>query len=184
MHTVDTLHGAIPAQIFEALSNIRLLVCDVDGVFSDGRIYLGNSGEELKAFHTRDGFGMKAIRKAGVATAVITGRNSRIVADRMASLQVDHIIQGEENKLQALQNLIQSIGLTPEQVVAIGDDVPDIGMFNVAAVGIAVNDAHPLVKQNADWVTHNRGGFGAVREVCDILLQVNNALQDFSGSSV
>lgn len=184
MAFVDTLHGSISTTLYQALAEIRLLVCDVDGVFSDGRIYLGNQGEELKAFHTRDGFGMKAVRKVGVKTAVITGRNSRIVEDRMRSLQVDKIIQGEENKQQALEALLLELKLQPHQVAAIGDDVPDIGMFAAADVGIAVNDAHPLVKQRASWITDARGGFGAVREVCDTLLQVNGALDDYSGSSM
>src|SRR5690554_2656061 len=97
MATVNTWYGAISSQLFERLQQIRLVVCDVDGVFSDGCIYLGNDGEELKAFHTRDGFGVKALLNAGIDVAVITGRESRIVQDRMQALGVKHIYRSEEH---------------------------------------------------------------------------------------
>lgn len=184
MSTVKTLYTDLPEAFFQQLKGIRLLVCDVDGVFSDGRIYLGNQGEELKAFHTRDGYGVKALVNAGIEVAVITGRRSVIVKDRMTSLKVSHIIQGEENKADALAALISSLGLTREQVAAIGDDMPDTGMFNHSAVNIAVQDAHPQVIQQANWITTLPGGFGAVREVCDTLLQANDALQGILGASV
>ena len=102
----------------EALAHIKLLVCDVDGVFSDGRIYLGNDGEELKAFHTRDGYGVKALVSNGVNVAVITGRRSTIVENRMKALNVAHIIQGEENKADALAGLMKSLGLSQSEVAA------------------------------------------------------------------
>lgn len=180
---VNTLHGDVPAEILERFSKVKLLVCDVDGVFSDGRIYLGNNGEELKAFHTRDGFGFKAVRRAGVKTAVITGRTSTIVEQRMSSLQTDFIVQGCEQKQQALQKLMDEHGFVSDEIISMGDDVPDIGMFNLSGLSVAVADAHPIVAKKADWLTHARGGFGAVREVCDLLLAANNALDDFTGVS-
>ncbi|MCP4235682.1 MAG: 3-deoxy-D-manno-octulosonate 8-phosphate phosphatase, partial [Aestuariibacter sp.] len=121
MNTVDTLYGPMPLKQFKQLRTLRLLVCDVDGVFSDGRIYLGNDGEELKAFHTRDGYGIKALINAGVEVAVITGRTSAIVANRMKSLTVQHIIQGEENKTDALAALMKQLNVKPQEVAAIGD---------------------------------------------------------------
>ncbi|MCW8109456.1 3-deoxy-manno-octulosonate-8-phosphatase KdsC [Alteromonas ponticola] len=184
MEKVKTLYDPIDRGLFEQLKNIKLLLCDVDGVFSDGRIYLGNKGEELKAFHTRDGYGIKALGKIGISVAVITGRQSAIVQHRMEALNVPHIIQGCEEKESAAHTLVSQLNLSQNEVAAIGDDMPDLGMFANAAVRIAVADAHPLVKHNANWVTSIRGGFGAVREVCDTLLQANDKLHAIHGASV
>ncbi len=184
MTTVNTQYGTMPESIFAQLRNIALLVCDVDGVFSDGRIYLGNQGEELKAFHTRDGYGVKALINSGIDVAVITGRRSKIVADRMAALNVKYIIQGEENKSQALAKLLETLHLSADQVAAVGDDMPDTGMYTHSAVKIAVNDAHPAVLRQANWVTTQRGGFGAVREICDTILEANHKLGGIQGASV
>ncbi len=115
MSMVKTLYTELPHAFYQQLQQIKLLVCDVDGVFSDGRIYLGNQGEELKAFHTRDGYGVKALVNAGIEVAVITGRRSAIVKDRMTSLKVSHIIQGEENKADALADELQD--LLPENAL-------------------------------------------------------------------
>nr|WP_269468558.1 3-deoxy-manno-octulosonate-8-phosphatase KdsC [Alteromonas sp. ASW11-130] len=178
------MYTTIESSLFDQLKNVKLLLCDVDGVFSDGRIYLGNQGEELKAFHTRDGYGIKALGKIGITVAVITGRQSVIVQQRMQALKVPHIIQGCEEKTSAAKNLISQLNLSPNEVAAMGDDMPDLGMFSHAAIQIAVSDAHPIVKQQANWVTTNRGGFGAVREVCDTLLQANDELDAIHGASV
>ncbi len=184
MTTVTTLYDTLPENLYNQLRNIALLVCDVDGVFSDGRIYLGNEGEELKAFHTRDGYGVKALVNSGIDVAVITGRQSQIVAQRMTALKVKHIIQGEENKADALAALLKSLKLTPAQVAAVGDDMPDTGMYQHCAVKIAVSDAHPLVLRQANWVTTQRGGFGAVREICDTILEANHQLRGIQGASI
>ncbi|RDV28110.1 3-deoxy-manno-octulosonate-8-phosphatase KdsC [Alteromonas aestuariivivens] len=181
---VETLYGTVSQSLLTALGDIRLLVCDVDGVFSDGRIYLGNQGEELKAFHTRDGYGVKALVKNGIDVAVITGRNSHIVQSRMTALDVSHIIQGQENKAQAMQQLTDKLKLASHEVAAIGDDMPDLGMYQYADIRIAVQDAHPFVKKQANWVTTLPGGFGAVREVCDVILQAKGKHQQIHGASV
>ena len=183
-NTVQTLYTELGTNLFAALKNIRLLVCDVDGIFSDGRIYLGNAGEELKAFHTKDGYGIKSLRSIGVDVAIITGRSSHIVEQRMQSLGVQHIIQGCETKGQALSELLAQEGLKHEQVAAMGDDMPDVVMFDLAAVKITVANGHPMVKQNANWITTLPGGFGAVREVTDTLLQAQGSLSDIHGASV
>ncbi len=184
MSGIKTLYTTVDSSLFEQLKHIKLLLCDVDGVFSDGRIYLGNQGEELKAFHTRDGYGIKALGKIGISVAVITGRQSEIVHQRMQALNVPHIIQGCEEKQAAAQKLISRLGLMMDEVAAIGDDMPDVGMFHQAAIKIAVADAHPMVKQQANWVTSMHGGFGAVREVCDTLLQARGELNSIHGASV
>lgn len=182
--TTKTLYTALDSELFESLRNIRLLVCDVDGIFSDGRIYLGNAGEELKAFHTKDGYGIKSLKSIGVAVAIITGRSSQIVEQRMQALGVEHIIQGCETKGQALAELLKQLHLTAEQVATMGDDMPDVGMFELSAVNITVADGHPMVKDAANWITTLPGGFGAVREVTDTLLQAQGSLAQIHGASV
>ncbi|EKE71485.1 3-deoxy-manno-octulosonate-8-phosphatase KdsC [Gallaecimonas xiamenensis] len=167
----DSLYGPVTPAIWERFQQVKLLVCDVDGVFSDGRIYLGNNGEELKAFHTRDGFGVKALRAAGIEVAVITGRNSRIVSDRFNALGVPYIYQGQHDKRGAFAELLAKLDLAPAQVAYIGDDIPDLDLIESVGLGLAVADAHPLVAKAAHYVTGIKGGQGAVREVCDLLLQ-------------
>jgi 3-deoxy-D-manno-octulosonate 8-phosphate phosphatase (KDO 8-P phosphatase) len=181
---VTTLYGDIPSQILVKANKIKLFVCDIDGVFSDGRIYLGNDGEELKAFHTKDGYGIKALVNSGVDVAVITGRNSNIVLQRMTALNVKHIIQGQENKLPVLKQLINSLELSPEQIAYIGDDMPDFNCMDFVGFSIAVNDAHPAILKIADHTTSIKGGFGAVRESCDLIMQSQQTLQHASGASI
>lgn len=180
----QTLYGNVPNNIIKKANKIKLFVCDIDGVFSDGRIYLGNTGEELKAFHTKDGYGIKALGASGVDVAVITGRQSNIVQTRMTALNVKHIVQGEENKLPALKAMIKAKNLSAEQVAYIGDDMPDYQCMEFVGLSIAVNDAHPAILGLADYTTSIRGGFGAVREICDIIMQSQNSLQYASGASI
>lgn len=181
---INTLYGDVETNVYQQFANIKLFVCDIDGVFSDGRIYLGNDGEELKAFHTKDGYGVKALAASGVDLAVITGRNSNIVNTRMTALNVKHIIQGKEDKLPVLKELLAVENLLPEHVAYIGDDMPDFACMEYVGLSIAVNDAHPSILQLADYVTRNRGGFGAVREACDIMMQSQNTLSNASGASI
>ncbi len=180
----NTLYGMVNESILIKAKKIRLLVCDVDGVFSDGRIYLGNDGEELKAFHTKDGFGIKALGSSGVAVAIITGRRSAIVAKRMTALNIEHIIQGQEDKLPALLSLAKELTINIDEIAYIGDDMPDMSCIIRVGLGIAVQDAHPMVIAKADYTTFTRGGFGAVREVCDLIMQCQNSLEDAKGASI
>lgn len=183
MTQINTLYGPQPKTIMDRFTRLKLLVCDVDGVFSDGRIYLGNQGEELKAFHTRDGYGVKALVNIGLQVAVITGRRSDIVEQRMTALGVQHIIQGCEEKQRALEILQAKLGISKDAMAAIGDDMPDIGMFNRVGVAIAVADAHPFVKKSALFITQLGGGRGAVREVCDLILQAKGQINKTHGTS-
>jgi len=184
MTTVETLYGAVPSNIFEGCRSLKLLVLDVDGVLSDGFIYLGNASEEYKAFNTKDGYGIKAVVDCGVDVAVITGRRSSIVENRMQALNAKFIIQGEENKQQALGELMIKLGLAPSQVASIGDDMPDLGLFAHSAIRVAVNDAHPSVKAKANFITKLDGGRGAVREFCDLVLQAKGQLEQIHGASL
>ncbi|WP_404403119.1 3-deoxy-manno-octulosonate-8-phosphatase KdsC [Idiomarina seosinensis] len=181
---INTWYGDISQPLFQQFEQVKLLVLDIDGVFSDGRIYLGNDGEELKAFHTRDGFGLKALINAGFQVAVITGRESDIVRRRMQHLGVQHIFQGQDDKSTAFQQLLGELALDEPQVAYVGDDVPDLALIQRAGLGIAVNDAHPAVQQNAQYITRCRGGFGAVREICDLILLSQGLLQSAEGISL
>ncbi|HSG52745.1 MAG TPA: 3-deoxy-manno-octulosonate-8-phosphatase KdsC [Rheinheimera sp.] len=183
MSLFNTLYQAVSDDVADKALQIKLLICDVDGVFSDGRIYLGNSGEELKAFHTRDGYGIKALRQAGIEVAIITGRQSEIVAKRMASLTVPYIYQGQENKLAAFDELQRKLQLKPEQIAYIGDDLSDWQVMQYCGLAVAVKDAHPYLVQHADFVTSLPGGYGAVRELCDLLLISHGKFAQFDGSS-
>ncbi len=180
----NTLYGMVNENVLVKAKKIKLLVCDVDGVFSDGRIYLGNDGEELKAFHTKDGFGIKALGNSGVVVAIITGRRSTIVANRMKALNVEHIIQGQEDKLPALLALAKELTISINEIAYIGDDMPDLPCIVQVGLGIAVQDAHPMVIKKANYTTLTRGGFGAVREVCDLIMQCQGSFDSATGTSI
>lgn len=184
MECINTWYGDIEKSLFERLAQVRLLVLDIDGVFSDGRIYLGNDGEELKAFHTRDGFGMKALANAGIQTAVITGRQSSIVQRRMQHLDVSSIYQGQSDKTEAFNELLSQYSFSTEQTAYIGDDTPDLPLIQQSGIGVAVKDAHPSIQQQAQYITRCAGGFGAVREVCDLIMLSQGLLHDAKGASV
>lgn len=181
---MQTLYGEIDSQLFSMFKDIKLLVCDVDGVFSDGQIYMGNAGEELKAFNTKDGYGIKAIQKLGITVAIITGRQSNIVEQRMTALGVEHIIQGEEDKETAIVKIMKHLQINNGQVASMGDDMPDLGMFRHSAIAICPNDGHPHVKKYSQYVTTLGGGKGAVREVCDIILQAHQQESKILSASV
>ncbi|GGA96311.1 3-deoxy-manno-octulosonate-8-phosphatase KdsC [Agarivorans gilvus] len=182
--TISTPYGAVSQQNFNAAAAIKLLICDVDGVFSDGRIYMGNDGEELKAFHTLDGFGIKALINSGVEVAVITGRKSKIVEQRMQALGISLLYQGQQDKLAAYNELLQQLKLEAKQVAYIGDDLVDTPVMQTCGLGVAVQTAHPLCKQAADLVTKTAGGYGAVRELCDLILQAQGKLEQAQGMSI
>ena len=152
---------------------IRLLVLDVDGVLTDGRLYFGPRGEALKVFDVRDGVGLKQLQRAGLQVAVISGRRSRRVATRCRELGVRHVLQGVGDKLAALTRLCTRLKLTPAACACVGDDLPDVPLMRAAALSFAVADAHHSARRAADVVTRLPGGRGAVREVCDHLLALN-----------
>ena len=149
---------------------IKLLMLDVDGVLTDGTLFIDEQGREYKAFHARDGYGIKLLRQHGIAVAVISGRNSPSVALRMQSLGIEAVFQGVENKLEPFQELLQRLNLQPWQTAHVGDDLLDLPLLQRVGLAIAVNDAHPGVLPHIDWRTMRPGGRGAVREVCDVLL--------------
>jgi 3-deoxy-D-manno-octulosonate 8-phosphate phosphatase (KDO 8-P phosphatase) len=153
-----------------ALRRARLLVLDVDGVLTDGRLHYGARGEALKVFHVRDGHGVKQVAQAGITVAIISGRKSPAVTRRARELGIRHVFQGVGDKLPVLDKLLARLGLTAEQCVCVGDDTPDAPLLAAVGVGIAVADAHDDARAAAQLVTARPGGRGAVREVCDWLI--------------
>jgi 3-deoxy-D-manno-octulosonate 8-phosphate phosphatase (KDO 8-P phosphatase) len=149
---------------------IRLLVLDVDGVMTDGRLYYGPRGEALKVFHVRDGFGIRAVAEAGIEVAVISGRRSTMVARRCRDLGIRHVVQGRDDKLPVLRKLLAKLDLNPVHCACVGDDVIDVPILRAAGLAFSVADAHPDARRAAHVVTKLPGGHGAVREICDFLL--------------
>jgi len=152
------------------LSGIRLLVLDVDGVMTDGRLHYGSAGETHKSFHVRDGYGIKALLAAGIAVAVISGRKSPAVVRRCKELGIRHLHQGIEDKAQVLAQLLASLDIPARRCACIGDDRPDLALLAQAGLAVAVADAHPAALAIAHRCTRLPGGGGAMREVCDWLV--------------
>ena len=152
------------------IKQLKLLILDVDGVLTDGRLFFDDHGREYKCFHARDGHGIKLLRHSGVDVAVISGRKSNSVTIRMQSLGVMHVYQGHEDKRAAFVEILRNLGLSPKQVAYVGDDVLDLPIMTQVGFSIAVADANFAVKQRADWCTQTPGGLGAVREVCDLIM--------------
>jgi 3-deoxy-D-manno-octulosonate 8-phosphate phosphatase (KDO 8-P phosphatase) len=151
-------------------ANIKLVGFDIDGVFTDGRFYLSNDGIESKAFHTQDGFGIRQLLDAGIAVAVISGRQSAAVEQRMAELGIAFVIQGCRDKVAAFDNVIEELAIDTSMTVFVGDDVPDLALLRHAGYAIAVANAVPAVRDSCDMTTTASGGAGAVREVCELIL--------------
>jgi 3-deoxy-D-manno-octulosonate 8-phosphate phosphatase (KDO 8-P phosphatase) len=164
--------------IITKAQKIRLVIFDVDGVLTDGSLYLGDDGQEYKAFNSRDGHGMKMLQQSGVEIGIITGRTSNVVATRMAGLGIKHLYQGQEEKLPAFEDLLKKLSLSAEQVAYVGDDVIDLPILIRAGLAIAVQDAHQLVKQHSHWTTPNPGGRAAARDVCELIMQAQGTLED------
>jgi len=166
----------------EKAKKIKLLILDVDGVLTDGRLFFDTEGNEYKSFHARDGHGIKLLRQTGVDVAVISGRKSSIVSLRMQTLGIDLVYQGHENKRSAFTEIIEKTGVTPEQTAHVGDDLLDLPIMVRVGLAIAVNDANFAVKEYADWCTTLPGGQGAVREVCDFIMQAQGNFDDILAS--
>jgi 3-deoxy-D-manno-octulosonate 8-phosphate phosphatase (KDO 8-P phosphatase) len=170
-------------EILKRAKRIELIIFDVDGVLTDSTLYLGDDGQEYKAFNSKDGLGMKLLQKSGVEIGIITGRTSKVVAIRMESLGIKHVYQGQRNKIPAFETLRDELGLTNEQIAYVGDDVVDLPILRQVGLAIAVQDAHDLVKQHVHWQTKLPGGRGAAREICELILQaqgnLDNAFEKF-----
>jgi 3-deoxy-D-manno-octulosonate 8-phosphate phosphatase (KDO 8-P phosphatase) len=160
-----------PDDLPQRTARVRLLLLDVDGVLTDGSIVYGDDRVELKRFHVRDGSGVKLWQMAGGRVAIVSGRSSAAVTVRAAELGIAPVLQGMSVKLPALQAILDECGLQPEQVCAVGDDLPDLPVLRRCGVAVAVADACPEVREFADYITVAPGGRGAVREVVEWLLK-------------
>ena len=162
----------MPSQaITTAAKNIKLLLLDVDGVLTDGKLYYGNSGEELKAFNIQDGLGIKLLQQGGIQVGIITGRVSTLLQRRADELGINPVIQGREDKLIALRELLKSQNLDLHQIAFMGDDLPDLSAIHSVGLGITVANASSTLAAKADWQTLRSGGDGAVREAAEMILK-------------
>ncbi|SQF95630.1 3-deoxy-manno-octulosonate-8-phosphatase [Paucimonas lemoignei] len=157
--------------------NIKLAIFDVDGVLTDGRLYFLEDGSEFKTFNTLDGQGIKMLIASGVTTAIISGRKTPVVERRAKNLGIEHLYQGREDKLVVLDELLAKLGLSYEQVAYLGDDLPDLPVIRRVALGMAVANAASFVRQHAHGITQARGGEGAAREFCEMIMSAQGSLE-------
>jgi 3-deoxy-D-manno-octulosonate 8-phosphate phosphatase (KDO 8-P phosphatase) len=173
----------IPATVLAKAAQIKLAIFDVDGVLTDGRLYLDDQGVGHKAFHVHDGQGMKMLMQTGVQIAVISSGYATAVNHRMANLGVTDVYQGQKDKRKAFEELLRKYQLRDDQIAYVGDDLPDIPLIRRAGLGVTVPNAVPMMREYAVWVTQIGGGLGAVREVCELIMQsqqtYNQALQAY-----
>lgn len=168
--------------ILEKAANIKLVIFDVDGVLTDGSLFIGDDGQEYKAFNSKDGHGMRMLQDAGVDIAIITGRVSNVVEHRVNDLGIKHVYQGKRQKLPAFEELLEKVNLKPEEVAYVGDDVVDLPVMTKVGLAICVQDGHPFVKKHAHLITEHGGGRGAGRDVCEMILEAKGKLNEMLNS--
>jgi len=164
----------------EKAKPIKLLILDVDGVLTDGKIIYNDRGEEIKAFNVRDGHGLKLLMRAGIGIALITGRKSKVVLHRARDLGIKNVYQGVTNKIEVYEKILKGKKLKDENVGFVGDDLVDIPVLKRVGFSAAVGDAIPEVREVADYVASKKGGEGAVREICELLLKVQNKWEEIT----
>jgi 3-deoxy-D-manno-octulosonate 8-phosphate phosphatase (KDO 8-P phosphatase) len=163
--------------LIEKAKKIRLAIFDVDGVLTSGKLFYGPSGHELKTFHVHDGQGLKFLQKTGVEIAIITAKKSEIITQRMSDLEIKFVYQGNGDKLPAYEDLKQKLKLNDDEISYVGDDLPDLPVICRVGLGITVPNAPKIMHDYAHWVTTAKGGKGAVREVCDFIMQSQGTYQ-------
>jgi len=164
-------------EVLEKATKIKLLICDVDGVLSDGKVYFGNDGEELKNFNIKDGLGIKLMQRNGIKVAIITGRQSNIVDHRASELGIELVYQGRSDKRATFDEIARKLNLNHDEIAHVGDDLPDLPLMQKSGLGICVADAYHFLKERADWITKHNGGQGAVRDISDLLLTAQNKIE-------
>lgn len=169
-------HPIYPAEVVQRAAGIRLIGFDVDGTLTDGRLFYGTDGHEAKAFHVQDGLGLVLLRHAGIATALVTARNSPVVEQRGRELQIPHIHVGERGKLACMQKIAAGMGIGMDAVAFMGDDLPDLATMRGVGLAIAPADSHAWVMAAAHWVAPRNGGRGAARDACDLLLHAQGKI--------
>ncbi len=169
----------IPAGVVELASKVKLLILDVDGVLTDGGIILNGDAAELKVFHVRDGHGLVMLKRSGVHVAIISGRNSKVVDRRARELEITEVYQGCRDKIAAYEKLLSKLAIADKNVAYIGDDIVDVPLFKRVGFPVAVADAVEEAKEAALFITNERGGRGAVREICDLILKASGKSREF-----
>lgn len=167
------------SDLTKRLQTVKLFAMDVDGILSDGQIIYDSHGVETKAFYVQDGVGLKALKEQGIVLAIITGRNSPMVARRADELGIDHVVQGRDDKFIALSTLADELGLSMSECMYMGDDLPDLKAVREAGVGVSVPNGCAQIQAVADIITIKAGGHGAVREVCEQLLKAKGVYDAF-----
>jgi 3-deoxy-D-manno-octulosonate 8-phosphate phosphatase (KDO 8-P phosphatase) len=171
-----------PSSVLKAAQKIKLLLLDVDGVLTDGRLYYGNAGEELKAFDIQDGLGIKLLQRGGVNVGIITGRSSDLVKRRAKELSIDPLVQGREDKLTALNQLLENMNIGFEEIAFVGDDLPDLAVIRRVGLGITPANGNHILASQVLWQTKRSGGNGAVREVAELILHAQGKLESLLAS--
>ena len=173
--------------LVEQAQQIKCLICDLDGVLTSGLIFLNNTGNDQKSFHIHDGLGLKLLQAVGIEVAIITGSKQVLIEQRMQQLDIKHVYQGQINKQSAYQHLKSCLNLADHQMAYVGDDLPDMPIMQQVGMSVAVANAVDSVKNIADWITTHPGGYGAVREVCDMILSAQHktqiAIDNFLGNN-
>lgn len=167
---------AYPADLLERAAKIKLIGFDVDGTLTDGRLHYGSNDQDGKTFYVQDGMGITLLRHAGINTALVTARNSPVAAARGKELKIDHVHIGERSKLACMQRIAAQMGIGMDEVAFMGDDLPDLATLRGVGLAIAPADAHSWVSPAVHWITPRKGGKGAARDACDLLLQAQGKL--------
>ncbi len=173
------MYSLLSDELNSRLARTQLLALDVDGVMTNGSVFITALGDEIKAFNILDGQGIKSMLKNNIEVAIITGRTSPLTEKRAKDLGIKHIIQGREDKKTALLELCKILNISPSEVAYVGDDLPDLSAIKLANVGFSVPNAHPYVRKHSDYCTSLRGGDGAVREVCDLILCAKGLIDSY-----
>lgn len=166
-----------PSTVIKAAQKIKLILLDVDGVLTDGRLYYGNDGEELKAFDIQDGLGIKLLQKGGIDVGIITGRTSKLLTRRTEELDIELVVQGREDKLTALNEILEDRAINLKEIAFVGDDLPDLAVIRRVGMGITPANGNHIVASQALWQTKKGGGQGAVREVAELILNAQGKLE-------
>lgn len=163
--------------LFERAKKVKCLICDIDGVMTDGAIYISNTGEDMKAFHAQDGIGMSMLMAAGIELAVITSSENNVIHKRMEQIGIKTYFSGHIDKRGAYKELKQQLNLEDEDIAYIGDDLSDLLIIKQVGLGVTVPNAVSYVKEGAHWITERKGGDGAVRELCEIILMAQDKFE-------
>ena len=164
-----------PDEVLKLASKIRMVLFDVDGVLTDGRLFFSDSGDETKSFHSRDGLGINLLQESGVGVGIITARQSKLVAHRARDLNIQHLYQGRKEKFPAYLELCENLQLSADEVAFVGDDVVDLPIMLNVGLAVTVPQGHHIVKERSHWTTPHEAGAGAARDVCELIMHAQDS---------